>query len=134
MKKSLLFIFFISIGGIYIFGTKNSEIRDEHPFSRVKNKTVGEQKIMAEPVVAEEQVETASLESLEENYQDLEIKDLQKALDRVDKSREKLQLIEAFNNRKLTELESKELTLIIRTRIVLTKLVMEKKFEELEHL
>jgi hypothetical protein len=79
-------------------------------------------------------VEAASYESLEENFSELELSELKSEIDKVNSSREKLQLIETFNKRKLTESEEKALAEMIRTRVVLTKLMMDKELEELERL
>lgn len=69
---------------------------------------------------------------LEKNYQSLEMPELQKELETVDKSRRKYELMKEFNKRKLSRDEELELTNFIRTRVVLTKMIMEKKIEELE--
>lgn len=133
MKKTL-FIMAVFVAGTIIFSSKNTDVSNEFFIDKTPAAKTLKQQTVIQPVLTEEIKETASLETLEESYEDLGIKDLQVALERVDKSREKLQLIEAFNSRKLSEAESQELATIIRTRVVLTKLVMEKKFEELESL
>ena len=58
--------------------------------------------------------------------------ELQKELESVDKSRRKYELMKEFNQRKLSREEEIELTNFIRTRVVLTKMIMEKKIAELE--
>lgn len=134
MKKSLLFTALI-VAGISITSFKQVANKAEVVPAKVKSEQRAVKPLSkAEAIIEIDATETVTLASLEENFENLEVKELQAELEKVDQSRKKLQLIEAFNTRKLTIDEERELAKFINTRVVLTKLVMEKKFEELEQL
>jgi hypothetical protein len=132
MKKYLILILLVFVGVSFA------------PFKKEDNKTIpffGAKAVKTVSIVlpeaqmeAPKSVEAVSYEKLEENFSDLELSELKAEIDKVNSSQEKLQLIEIFNKRKLTEFEEKTLSEMIRTRVVLTKLMMDKELEELESL
>lgn len=133
MKKILIVLSFFVAGAFHLGSKELKKTKEIATASSIKKESI--KKMDASSLVLKsENEEAASLEEIEHDYKDLDIKDLELALDRIDKSREKLLLINAFNSRKLNGLEEKELTSILETKVVLTKLVLDKKFEEMGEL
>ena len=131
--RKLLILFIFVVAGVSFAALKNEDNKTI-PFFGAKAVKTDSIRLPVPQTETAKSIEAVSYEKLEEDYSDLELSELKAEIDKVNTSKEKFQLIETFNKRKLTKSEEKTLAEMIRTRVVLTKLMMDKELEELERL
>lgn len=138
MKKFILTLTVLSAIGYGLSQKTTSEVKtgESKEVTKTFRQAVkqAEQKIVKAEAQEEATFPAPSLEDLEENFEHLETEELKKEYDKLVNSKAKASLIARANSGKLTEKEEAELKTYLRSTAALSKILMDRKFEEMEAL
>lgn len=135
MKKLFILFFLVSVGILVTY--KPGDTISVSPVKTVPvEKTISSDLISSPGVKIEKEqaaVEVSAFE-LEAQFQGLLLKEVEVMLDELNNSSEAARLVELANQRSLSQEEKNTLVTLIRTKAALTKIWIEKSFEDLEQI